>query len=243
MNAECEKDYEIHFGLIDNRGVARPSALFDVMQDAATIHAYQLGLSPDTIDAVWVLSRLHCRVVRPLRPYETVHVRTWGLGVKGVSWLRAFSLSVGGDMLGEALSSWITLNPETRRIVRPGQVDAARDYIALAAGLNAPPPPGKLSCPALTPHHVHTVRYADLDVNGHMNNVKIVDVVCDGLELERRAGQFVSDLQVNYTAECMPGEQIALAVGDDPQGRIHVAGSVGAQAKFEAAALFSPFEA
>ena len=31
-----EKDYRVTFAQIDNRGLARPSALFEIMQDSAT---------------------------------------------------------------------------------------------------------------------------------------------------------------------------------------------------------------
>lgn len=233
-----EKDYPIHFGHIDNRGQARPSAFFAIMQDAATEHADALHIGREDLQAVWVLSRLHCRLSRPVLVHETIHVRTWCAGIKGATWLRAFDLSVDGEPVGQALSSWVVLDSDSRRILRPTQIPAAQDYLALVPG-QSPAVPGKLACGALRPHHVHTVRYSDLDINGHMNNVKTVDVVCDGLELDRRAGQFVSEIQVNYTAECMPGEEIALSVGEDGQGMTYVFGAVDGRSRFEAAARLS----
>lgn len=234
-----EKDYPITFAHIDNRGIARPSALFEIMQDAATEHADALHLSPgDLGGALWVLSRLHCAVIRPVRVHEVIHVRTWCAGIKGATWLRAFALSVDGEELGQALSAWVVLDHDSHRILRPTQIPAARDYLALAPS-TCPAVPGKLLCAALTPHHVHTVRYSDLDVNGHMNNVKIVDVVCDGLELDRQDGRFVSEIQVNYTAECMPGEQITLAAGQGTDGLTYVFGAADGAPKFEAAAKLS----
>ena len=131
----------------------------------------------------------------------------WCAGIKGATWLRAFELKIGEEAIGQALSAWVILDRETRRILRPTQMPAARSYLELAPG-NCPAVPGKLLCTALAPHHVHTVRYSDLDINGHMNNVKIVDVVCDGLELDRQDGLFVSEIQVNYTSECMPGSRL-----------------------------------
>ncbi|MBP3312698.1 MAG: hypothetical protein J6L72_10755, partial [Butyricicoccus sp.] len=70
-----EKDYPITFAHIDNRGIARPSALFEIMQDAATEHADALHLNPSDLGgALWVLSRLHCAVIRPVRVHEVIHV-------------------------------------------------------------------------------------------------------------------------------------------------------------------------
>lgn len=233
-----EKDYPITFSHIDNRGIARPSALFDIMQDAATEHADALHLNADDLGALWVLSRLHCALTRPVRVHEVIHVRTWCAGIKGATWLRAFTLCVDGEEIAQALSAWVVLDRVSHRILRPTQIPAAQGYIALVPGA-CPAVPGKLLCAGLTPHHVHTVRYSDLDINGHMNNVKIVDVVCDGLELDRQDGLFVSEIQVNYTAECMPGEQIALAVGQGADGLTYVFGAAHGAPKFEAAAKLS----
>lgn len=237
-----EKDYTLTFGHIDNRGLMRPSVLFSIMQDAATVHADALHLGREDLQALWVLSRLRCGLNRPLGVHDTIRVRTWCAGIKGASWLRNFEILLDGTAIGQAVSSWVILGADDHRILRPTAIPAAKDYLALAPG-QCPPIPGRLKCGEMRDHHVHTVRYSDLDVNGHMNNVKIVDVVCDGLELDRRAGQFVSELQVNYTAECMPDEDIALAVGAGEDGRIYVTGAADGKGRFEAAARLQAIEA
>ena len=43
-----------------------------MMQDAATVHAEALGLSPAALGVVWVLSRIKATLTRPLLPYERV---------------------------------------------------------------------------------------------------------------------------------------------------------------------------
>ncbi len=236
MLESFEKDYPLSFADIDNHGFARPSAIFAILQDAATEHADALHIGRDDLQAIWVLSRLHCQLVRPVDVHETIHVKTWCAGIRGAAWLRAFDLSVEGVPLGQALSSWVVLDLAQHRILRPTQIPAAKQYLALTS--NCPAAPGKLACGALHPHHVHTVRYSDLDINGHMNNVKIVDLVCDALELDRRADQFVSELQVNYTAECMPGDPITLSVGES--GNLTcVFGTADGAGRFEAAARLS----
>ena len=235
-----EKDYPLTFGHIDNHGIARPSALFDIMQDAATVHADALHLGRDDLQALWVLSRLHCQMARPVDAHETIQVKTWCAGIKGATWLRAFELRVDGVCIGQALSSWVVLDPVHHHILRPTQIPAAQDYLAVVPG-QCPAVPGKLACGVVHEHHVHTVRYSDLDINGHMNNVKIVDVVCDGLELDRRENTFVAEIQVNYTAECMPGEAITLSVGEQEGGLTCVFGTVDGKSRFEAAARLASF--
>ena len=64
------REYEINYSHIDNRGIAKPSFLWNIMQDAATVHAEALQLGPETLHILWVLSRMKVRLTRPLRPYE-----------------------------------------------------------------------------------------------------------------------------------------------------------------------------
>ena len=230
------RTYEINFGHIDNRGIARPSALFDFMQDAATVHAEELHLSRDKMHAIWVLSRLKMRLTRPLLAYEQLTVRTWCPGIRGATWHRSFAFSVGDEPVGGGHSLWVVLNRDTHQILRPSQFPQAEEYLKCAAGdLHQL---GKLSCDTLKPHHTHRVCYSDLDVNNHVNNVKIVDFISDGLDLNL-TNSFVSELQVNYSAESHFGDQIELLTSEE-NGMHYVWGCTEGTPRFESCLVLSP---
>ena len=114
------REYEVNYSHIDNRGIAKPSFLWNIMQDAATVHAEALHIGPLDLRIVWVLSRIKARLTRPLLPYERLRCETWCPGIKGASWYRSFSFFVDNKPVGDAQSMWVTLDPETHRIVRPG---------------------------------------------------------------------------------------------------------------------------
>ena len=211
------REYEVNYSHIDNRGIAKPSFLWNIMQDAATVHAEALHIGPLDLRIVWVLSRIKARLTRPLLPYERLRCETWCPGIKGASWYRSFSFFVDNKPVGDAQSMWVTLDPETHRIVRPGAFPEAEQYLHTSRGeLFAPLP--KLSCDNVRLHHVHEVRYSDLDVNNHVNNVRAVELISDALDLYKQPG-FVSELQVNYTAETACGESLSLLTGT---GTAHV---------------------
>ena len=113
------REYEVNYSHIDNRGIAKPSFLWNIMQDAATVHAEALHIGPLDLRIVWVLSRMKARLTRPLLPYERLRCETWCPGIKGASWHRSFSFFVDNKPVGDAQSMWVTLDPETHRIVRP----------------------------------------------------------------------------------------------------------------------------
>ncbi|WP_455491646.1 acyl-[acyl-carrier-protein] thioesterase [Butyricicoccus sp.] len=231
------REYEVNYSHIDNRGIARPSFLWNIMQDAATVHAEALHIGPLDLRIVWVLSRMKARLTRPLLPYERLRCETWCPGIKGASWYRSFSFFVDNKPVGDAQSMWVTLDPETRRIVRPSAFPEAEQYLHTSRGeLFAPLP--KLSCDNVRLHHVHEVRYSDLDVNNHVNNVRAVELISDALDLYRQPG-FVSELQVNYTAETACGESLSLLTGTADSAR-YIRGEADGRTRFEALATLSP---
>ena len=77
------REYEVNYSHIDNRGIAKPSFLWNIMQDAATVHAEALHIGPLDLRIVWVLSRMKARLTRPLLPYERLRCETWCPGIKG----------------------------------------------------------------------------------------------------------------------------------------------------------------
>ena len=148
------REYEVNYSHIDNRGIAKPSFLWNIMQDAATVHAEALHIGPLDLRIVWVLSRMKARLTRPLLPYERLRCETWCPGIKGASWYRSFSFFVDNKPVGDAQSMWVTLDPETHRIVRPSAFPEAEQYLHTSRGeLFAPLP--KLSCDNVRLHHVH----------------------------------------------------------------------------------------
>ena len=81
--------------------------------------------------------------------------------------------------------------------------------------------------------------YSDTDINGHVNNTRYADFVCDALRLEGLPrSRFLSDLQIGYTAESRAGDVLTLEVGE--QGGQHFVKGVDEAGKthFEAAAKF-----
>ena len=233
METVFVKSYELTYGHIDWRGVARPAAYFDFMQDAATVHAHMAHLASGDLSAIWVLSRIHAEFERPLAPYDVLELSTWCAGIKGASWLRAFAFEVNGEPVGRAISSWVILDEKTHRILRPGTILAAADYVC--AERPTMPMPGKLGFAELALHHTYRVTYSDLDINCHLNNVRIVALVSDALDLSET--DFVRSIQINYTAETPLDAQLELYAERTPY-TFQVSGISEGCVRFQAAGAF-----
>ena len=140
--------------------MAKPSFLWNIMQDAATVHAEEMHLGPDELHILWVLSRIRARLTRPLRPYERIRCETWCPGIRGVSWYRGFAFYAGGEPVGEAQSMWVTLDPRDPPHPAADQLPHRRGLRPHRAR-RAVRPAAKLSCGSVREHHVHPVQYSD----------------------------------------------------------------------------------
>lgn len=234
---QMSKEYVLDIGHIDGRGIARPSAVIDFMQDLATRHAGELGLSEqvEAHNGFWVLSRLKYKLSRPLYSYETVRLTTWPRQIKGVSWYRDFLMQVGDDVIGSAATMWAVVDMKTHRLIRPNtlQIPFSEQIVGDPEMLKA------IHTDQLKPCFDRVVRYSDIDVNHHLNNVKAVDILSDAFGLEDDETRWVSQMQVNYLSETTCGTKLTLARGTSADGKLCVAALDGDSENVQSEVVFS----
>ena len=233
-----EREYRVDSRETDPWYNCRPSGVLGFLQEAATAAACALHASRDEMldkyNAVWMLARVWYRLDEPLKWGDRLRIRTWHRGGRGASSYRDFDLFVNDAPVGEAVSLWVLANAQTHKLVRMAGIEEFQgtDGGALCKTrlLNKVRMPPDMTCAG-----TRSFRYSDLDVNGHVNNVRYADIVCDALHLERMgAERFVSSLQVGYLAECRVGETVDLTTGSDG-GAQYVHGADGAgKTRFDA---------
>ncbi|MCD8357569.1 MAG: thioesterase [Clostridia bacterium] len=237
---ECQmtKEYVLDIGHIDGRGIARPSAIVEFMQDIATCHAETMGLSGEALaenNAFWVLSRLKYQIERPLYSYEKVRLTTIPREIRGASWYRDFIIKDETGVIGHAVTVWAIVNLETRRLVRPKSLglDFKKQETGQTEMLKA------IHAEGLQPCFDRVVRYSDIDINRHLNNVKAVDILSDAFGLETQEKRWVSQLQVNYIAENTCGTTLNLRRAQGEDGSLCVSAFDGDTEKVQAEVIFS----
>ena len=212
---ECE--YMVDSRDIDPWYLCRPSGLMGMLQEAATQAACALHVSRDEMleryNSFWMLARLWYRLDVPLSWGDTVHIRTWHRGGRGASTYRDFDLFVNGQPVGEAVSTWVLADAATHRLARMSRITEFQDTDG--GPLCKERTLSRVRLPETMEHaDSRAMHYSDTDVNGHVNNVRYVDFLCDALHMERLGpSRFVSSLQVGYLAECVAGETIELYTG------------------------------
>ena len=229
--------------LVDSRDVdlfnhCRPSALLGYLQEAATGAAVELHVSRyDTMaryHAFWMLARMWYRLDTPLRWNDRLTVRTWHRGGRGAAMYRDYDIYQAGRLVGEGVSTWVLADADTHKLLRLG--DVAEFQNTDGGELCKDKTLSRLRRPQeLEVAGRREMRYSDTDINGHVNNVRYADFVCDALHLERRQGEFVTEMQIGFLSECRAGETVdMLARWDGAEGFVSGVGQEGT-ARFDCA--------
>ena len=205
---QFEKTIEVFSFQIDPSGKLRWSALADMMQEVAWKHAdsRDFGQKLFELGLMWVLSRFEIKVHQMPSWGDKIIIKTAGRGIHKLFALREFLVEdVHGNILAEAMSAWLLLDIKSKRPLRPAQ--------ALRSELFNPNRDETLNSEKIVVGELNEtgtfirVRYSDLDMNNHVNNVSYIRWVedfCFEKELP------FSDLLINYVSEATLGEEIEL---------------------------------
>ncbi|NOX37655.1 MAG: hypothetical protein GXO78_08970 [Calditrichaeota bacterium] len=205
-----ETDFRVRSYEVDPTGRVSIISIQNYLQEAASEHALRLGfaiqhLAPKGL--TWVLSRFHTQMVDYPGWRETLHLRTWPSGNRGFFSMRDFLLTdASGRIVGRSSTAWLLLDVRRRRPVPvekhlpdlPFQPERAIDTDF--PSLPAPQQPDQ-TCEL-------PVRFRDLDVNGHANNVAFVEWCLDAVPDEIRHSCMLTELEMHYRAEAGLGDRI-----------------------------------
>jgi len=186
-------------------------AIANWLQETAGNHATALGWGVDALWAqarTWVLARLHLCLSRVPGWREGVRVTTWPSGAHRLYALREFRVTGPGDReIGIATTGWVLLDLATRRPVR--LPDELREIARITPGRVLADPFAKL--PEVNgADAVRTlgVRFADLDMNRHANNVSVIAWALEALPDEVVLDGSLAELEIEFRTEAVRGDQI-----------------------------------
>lgn len=241
-----EGDYPIDSRDVDPWNHCKPSGLMGILQEAAVAAACELHASrPEMMEKYnlfWMLARMWYRLDRPLKWNETLSIRTWHRGGSGASSYRDFDLFVDGKPVGEAVSVWVLADADTHRLARMSKIEEFQGTDGGELCKNKSLSRFKLPQEMAAADH-RAMHYSDTDINGHVNNVRYADFICDAIRMDQLGQDFyVSALQVDYLAECMAGETITLFTGEQDGLRYVRGADAAGKSRFEGAVTLTPLD-
>lgn len=204
------RSYRIRSYEADFRGMLRPVALLNYLQDAASGHADLLGFSLSDLrvrDATWLLSRYHVVVDRYPGAGEELLVTTWRSLLEGIYAFREFQITAGdGSVIGCATSSWVLLNLRTRRPVRIREFLADLPVVRKRVLEDDFPKLPKLG--SSDAEQQFRARMADLDLNRHVNHAVYAEWALETVPLPVIQECCLSEIEIAYLNEAVSGDTI-----------------------------------
>jgi len=234
MENTFAKEFTISSYDLNPRGQARLTTMANYFQEMAYHHANQLGFGYKDMNerhTLWVLSRMRIRIKRYPVWDDRVSVETWHKGMDRIFGLRDFRVKdMEGKVLGVASSAWLILDSQTRRPVRPDT-----DVLHKGRGEDSvfDDKLDKIQLPDQMNEIAHRqVQFSDLDIVGHVNNVKYMEWCIDGIMSGEFMEREIRELEINFMHEAMLGDSIGLSVNEASGGSNESVTSSGSELYF-----------
>lgn len=197
---------------LDTQGQHAPAmALLDELQMIAWEHASALRVAFAELreqGQMWVLGRIYLELPDDLDVDRPLTLTTWPVGMDSRAAFREFALAADGEIIARATSSWSVLDRMTRQ---PANIPDVLDG-------HLPPTldPPVLRYPSRVIPKLKaaeggvdvTVTDDDIDINGHVNNLRYLGWALASLPEEWQRTRRLAAIDIQFRVECFAGDSL-----------------------------------
>ncbi len=235
--------YETAFSVVgrdsDCFSQCQAAALLSYLQETGLLAMADAGLTRkyllERYHAIWMLARTCYTLEAPIALGDVIAIRSRSRNAHGMGIYREYEIMRENARIGEALALWMLVDAESRTLFPANRVSELSDILG---DVRRAKQLRRLVLPdTLVPVHQRVIEYSQIDMNGHLNNSRYADLICDVIGLEKMGGAYVSSMHISYLSECMPG--CTLTMFAQNQGGLWYVRGVGEDQipRFEAAAM------
>lgn len=196
-------------------------AAFDLFQDTATLHADRFDIGPAGMNRrnyFWIISKTMMRFNRLPVMMDHVEARTWIQPADRAKCERDFAVFSEDEPLLMCRSIWAVMSHETGRLVPmaglyPGDVEFKEpvpdgmEFKKIGKDFEGTGIIGE-----------YTIRSADIDLGGHMNNVNYIRAMLGCFSTEEIMSMDIHDIEVQYILQSYEGETLTFRCRTGPDG-------------------------
>jgi len=217
----CRVPFELRTYELDFRGRLPLPVMCRHLQEAAERHAVSLDADVESLlrrNLTWLLLKVYLEVDHYPAGRRNLVVETWPSGAERLYAFREFLFFEEGQEIpfARGSSDWTILDLERGRPIRVKNVlphvnfDPTERMVAVAAGefLPAGAPVAERDFP---------VRLADLDINGHVNNLHYLEWLAECVPGEMWRTHEVARLQVEFRQQARYGDIVRARTFVDPE--------------------------
>ena len=209
-NFQYEKSFEVGAFQVHPNGNLSLCSLADLLQEIAWKHADSQGFGRNLLEQqlMWALARLEIRVSQFPKWGDSLRIFTAGRGQAGAFAFREFLVwNQQEEVVARAMSSWLLVHTEKKRILKPESVLPSSLFDPQAAP-DWQPSKLEVSGPELA-KEILVVQHSDLDLYNHVNHTSYIRWV-ENIASDVRF--FPNQIAINYLAECKANDQVILSL-------------------------------
>lgn len=211
MEAFLTKECPIAPTDVDCFGRLKASRILALIQDVSGDHSDLLGMNREYLmerGLFWAVIRHRVQITRLPTHGETLRLETWPMPTTRTAFPRSTIAYDGdGNECFRSISLWVLMDTNSRSMVLPGKSGVEVPGLLRGSELSLP---GSIIPRQMQEEDLRTVRYTDLDINGHMNNCRYLDWVEDLLPSSFHAHHQIREFTLCYLSEIREGEQLHL---------------------------------
>ena len=204
------KTYVIDTGYVDKNKRLSLSKLFLMFQECAEAHAEELDIGrarTTNVGRKWIITRYSVKFNRLPTYGEVVKMTTYPGKNNPFFFYRYFYLEdARGNLLVIASCVWAVIDAKTNKIVTnpfgKKLPEESRDFEL--------PLPQKIEEDATTKVKEHLVEYSDIDLNGHLNNTRYIELIQNLHNSDFYKDHIYDTFDINYFYEIKEDEVVSL---------------------------------
>lgn len=213
MNAVYKTDYKVRMSDADSSAKLKMPALLQMLQEAATEHAYELGIAYSHLKPMglgWVIAKLIVNIDKIPSWDERIYIKTWPSTREKIVTYREFvATDANGNPLFSARSQWLLMDINARRIARLERLQHWDLFPEQANDDSFETPFEKIDATSTDniKESIFSARNDDIDLNEHVNNAVFLTWAMESLpdEFAKRTPQ---KIKINFLDEVRPHTEV-----------------------------------
>ena len=189
-------------------------SVFRLFEDTATLDAEKIGYTYEKVwgqGMLWVYTRVYVHFYEMPKYLHKASFETRSGAKKAFIFPRFGRLyDEDGKIAADLSSYWCLMDAKSRRAI----LHPTLESIDQTDGTECPLP-GKVVTKEAKPIASHKVTFSDLDLNGHLNNVRYVEMVLSLKPSFFYKENALEEMLISYEAEIHEGETVTLLASED----------------------------
>ncbi len=207
----------------DTYGFATMPSVCNYLQEAASIHAGELGFSKTDFNHCgenisWVLTRLIVSMKAYPQWGDEITVETFPRGGRRIAAWRDFEIKdANAAVLGVASSEWMVIDLAARKTVAvPETVLSCIDDCAVPVLGTSPFSKLRFPDEGQAPVFSSRAQKSHIDLNGHVNNVRYIEWMLEPCKSFRP-----KTMEIVFRGEAFAGDEINVSMASADDGSLH----------------------